>query len=655
MSIKFKLYLTGIVALVGLGLVFIINEIGARQIDRAFQVAHTIQQSEVHLLQARRNEKDFLARKNLEYRKKLDNIVDMSLEELSAVAAAEPEMAAEANNVSSQMQLYKEQFAALTDLVVQLGLSEDKGLSGSLRDAIHKAEAIISAQNDNELLALMLTLRRHEKDYMLRSNVKYIDKFKTDHSKMLGVLNASTAYPEQTKAEMLKYMDAYLVAFTNYASTAEQATASLENLRKTAGSVEPALEQLVEEIQAIIDAQRASTARVTVIVESATALLLALLIFWVIRSIVGNVTALQFASRKVAKGDYDACAQISFTGELESLRLDIVSMVQELKRNMEIAAEKERHALEQSGMAKTAMEEAHKEKEHASALLTTMKDVAAQAAAIAGELTSASDELSAQSAIINEGAELQKQQTEEVATAMEQMNATVLDVSSNASHAAEGAEEARRHALSGASIVDNVIQATTEAHTKSVALTSSLDELGERAQAIGQIMSVITDIADQTNLLALNAAIEAARAGEAGRGFAVVADEVRKLAEKTMNATGEVRNAITGIQEGTKNNIDAMHQASEVVRKSTELTKTAGESLSSIVQITNTTADQMRSIATASEEQSATSEQITRSTEEISSIAEKTSQNTELATEAIHRLNTLIQKLNGLITRLNAV
>ncbi|MFV0350111.1 MAG: hypothetical protein ACK5JO_16175, partial [Halodesulfovibrio sp.] len=121
-------------ALVGLGLVFIINQIGANQIDRAFQVAHTIQQSEVHLLQARRNEKDFLARKNLEYRKKLEDIVNKSLEELSEVAAAEPEMAAEANNVSSQMKTYKEQFATLTDLVVQLGLSEDKGLSGTLRE-----------------------------------------------------------------------------------------------------------------------------------------------------------------------------------------------------------------------------------------------------------------------------------------------------------------------------------------------------------------------------------------------------------------------------------------------------------------------------------------------------------------------------------------
>ncbi|UZP68096.1 methyl-accepting chemotaxis protein [Desulfovibrio mangrovi] len=654
MSIKIKLYLIGIVALTGLGIIFGINLFGSQKINAAFDTAHMIQLSEVHLLQARRNEKDFLARKDLGYKAKLETVVKQCIQDLNTVAKDEPGLAKELDHVISLIEQYRDQFTTLSDYVVELGLTEDKGLSGTLREAIHKAEGIITAQQDTELLSLMLTLRRHEKDFMLRGDTKYIERFTRSHAQMLDTLNASETYSEQTKADIRTNLDTYLTAFNAYAETANNVAASIEGLRETVRKVEPELEQLVETVLLLLDKRSHDIARITTVVELATGLVLALLIFWVIRSIVSNVSSLQQASRMVAEGHYDACSKISFTGELESLRQDIVDMVGELKNNMERAAQKEQDALEESRKANIATEEAHREKEHASTLLETMKDVASQAASIALELTSASDELSSQARIINDGSEIQKRQTEEVATAMEQMNATVLEVSNHASHAAGGAEEALKHAESGASIVNDVIKATTEAHSQSVALTTSLDELGERAEAIGQIMGVITDIADQTNLLALNAAIEAARAGEAGRGFAVVADEVRKLAEKTMNATGEVRSAILGIQEGTKTNIKAMHEASEVVRKSTELTKTAGDSLTSIVSITNSTADQMRSIATAAEEQSAASEQITRSTEEISNIAMKTSDNTVRASEAIHRLNELIQSLNHLIQRLNA-
>lgn len=232
---------------------------------------------------------------------------------------------------------------------------------------------------------------------------------------------------------------------------------------------------------------------------------------------------------------------------------------------------------------------------------------------------------------------------------MEEMNATVREVAQNAQQAAGIADQARQQAQEGAQIVNSAVKGIESVHEQSLALRQDMDLLGKQAENIGQVMGVIADIADQTNLLALNAAIEAARAGEAGRGFAVVADEVRKLAEKTMTATQEVGQAIGGIQNGTKKNILNVEQSATAIEDATRLSIRSGDSLKQILEYVHLVNDQVQAIATASEQQSAASDEIGRSVEQVATISAETAQTMENAAHAVDGLAQQAQVLQRLI------
>ncbi|SMF35513.1 methyl-accepting chemotaxis protein [Desulfovibrio gilichinskyi] len=281
-----------------------------------------------------------------------------------------------------------------------------------------------------------------------------------------------------------------------------------------------------------------------------------------------------------------------------------------------------------------------------------ISDAAESATEISNQVASFSEALAAQIEQSSRGAEEQSAMASEAATAMDEMNSTVFEVARNASTAAGSADVAQEKALAGDKMVVKAVETIAEVHAISDALSHDMAELGTQAEGIGHIMGVITDIADQTNLLALNAAIEAARAGEAGRGFAVVADEVRKLAEKTMTATGEVGSYITQIQNSTRKNIVSAEKSTESILTVTELINKSGDILKEIVASISETSDQVRSIATASEQQSAASEEISRSTGQINTIAGETAQAMTESAEAVSRLTSLARELNAIIAKM---
>ena len=280
-----------------------------------------------------------------------------------------------------------------------------------------------------------------------------------------------------------------------------------------------------------------------------------------------------------------------------------------------------------------------------------MSEVVGRITDSANLLASASEQLSASSTQIEGGASKQSGQTGQAATAMEEMSATVIEVAKNAQQVSESSSNAQEIAVNGGEVVKQAITAMQEVSESTSNTAETIGKLGKSSEEIGAIVSVINDIADQTNLLALNAAIEAARAGEQGRGFAVVADEVRKLAERTTSATKEISGMIGSIQSETSSAVESMGQGTDKVDNGVKLVHEAGEALGKIVSGVQSVTDMISHIATSTEEQSATTDEITRSMDSISDIAKSNVQAIGEVSKATGEMARLATELKELVSR----
>ncbi|SDK83321.1 methyl-accepting chemotaxis protein [Maridesulfovibrio ferrireducens] len=649
MTIKQKLWLMGLMAILGLLTIFVVDIVGSNLMKEAMNIEEKAFHAEISMLQSRRSEKDFLMRKDLKYIsifKESSKTMQTDLEALKGSSLNE--LAIEGLNYSS---MYVDSFLKVTEDHIRLGLSENDGLQKQLRDTIHLVEKVI-LEEDSSLEVMVHKLRRNEKDFIMRQDGKYLDKFKSNILLLTTRINESDYSPKITEL-LLKHLNLYQDDMNNYAQLSLKIKSNENKFRKTVHKMEPILEKLALEAESFLNARQSQITYTIFGVEIVTAIILLLTIALIIRSILTQLDLLQKCARDVSEGKYEACEKIKLTGELETLRNIIAQMVVVLKQSMDTADQKSIEADHQAENAKKAMKEAHSEKEYATSLLDTMSTISDQAATIAVSLNSAAEELSMQAKGIKDGADNQRDRTQETATAVDEMSATILEVARNSSDASTGTIEASNKAQEGSAIVEEVVSSTEEVQARTKDLKNALAEQSTRANAIGQIMSVISDIADQTNLLALNAAIEAARAGDAGRGFAVVADEVRKLAEKTMVATQEVGTAITGIQTGTTSSLNIMTKTETAVTVCAEQATKAGDALKSIVDLVTESADRVQSIATAAEEQSAACEQINVSTMEINTISTETSASVDQSIEAVEDITKLASDLHSLIEKLN--
>lgn len=278
-----------------------------------------------------------------------------------------------------------------------------------------------------------------------------------------------------------------------------------------------------------------------------------------------------------------------------------------------------------------------------------LKGVIGNISQASNQIASASEELSSTAEQMSRGMQQQTSQTSQIASAMEEMSATVLEVAKNSQSASSSANDASSTAQKGGEVVTRTISGMMSIAATVEQSARTIGELGKSSDQIGEIVAVIDDIADQTNLLALNAAIEAARAGEQGRGFAVVADEVRKLAERTTKATKEIAQMIKNIQKETGSAVSAMEAGTKEVNEGVTLANQAGESLVQIVAAVQKVNDMIRQIATAAEQQSTAAEEISKSIEEIASVTKETSQGSNQTATASHELSRMATELQGTV------
>ncbi|MBI4848400.1 MAG: methyl-accepting chemotaxis protein [Nitrospirae bacterium] len=290
-----------------------------------------------------------------------------------------------------------------------------------------------------------------------------------------------------------------------------------------------------------------------------------------------------------------------------------------------------------------------------------LAEITQQVSCAIHRITDVSGNLLASSEVIARDTKDQVSNTVKVASAVEMMSVVVYDVTRNSGMAASSAKEAAVLAVKGGEVVAETIKGMNNISRSVKESADTIEALGTRSQQIGEIIKVIDDIANQTNLLALNAAIEAARAGEQGRGFAVVADEVRKLAERTTSATNEISGMIKSIQQETQNAVSSMHSATKEVESGVNMANQADDSLKQIVASVQDVMDMVQQIDTAAKQQSSTGEDVSTDLQEISNENQRTADVAQKYYGMTLELGDITQELKALIshfgtcTGLNAV
>jgi methyl-accepting chemotaxis protein len=284
-------------------------------------------------------------------------------------------------------------------------------------------------------------------------------------------------------------------------------------------------------------------------------------------------------------------------------------------------------------------------------LVNKIRTIISQISQTSEQVSSSAVQLQSNAEQMATGAEEVAAQASTVATAGEEMSATSGDIAQNCQMASEGSQQASAAAVSGAQVVDDTIKVMNSISERVRSSARAVESLGSRSDQIGEIVGTIEDIADQTNLLALNAAIEAARAGEQGRGFAVVADEVRALAERTTRATREIGEMIKAIQQETKSAVIAMEEGVNEVSRGSEKAADSGKALEQILQQINDVNLQIHQVATAAEEQTATTSEISNNMQQITEVVSQTSRGAQDSAAAAHKLSALADDLRRIVSQ----
>ncbi|MCE0555826.1 methyl-accepting chemotaxis protein [Motilimonas sp. E26] len=606
MLIKHKFIANSLVITVGLFLLFSLLIIKISELEKLSKTALVAESLKTDMLMLRRHEKDFLARKDLKYQQKFNDSFANTSEHLAAIRQFYQETnlpSTEIDITIKAMEQYQVMFNQLVELQISAGLDHESGLNGALRDSAHAAEQLYKNVSDFESLSNYLMLRRFEKDFMLRLDLKYLDRF----NKLI------TTMIEGNQGEVKQSLIDYHARFNKYVKQ-EQAIGLnsneglLSKLRSTIHQTEDALDTVEQQIKSIITESIDNTKNQAMLIFGI--IILAIIAFSIAlsRSILAPLTRLS-----------DTMSDINHNKDL-SKRANI-----------------------------TGSDEIASVGQNFDEMLATFQDLIQDVNHAVDTLSSAAEELSLNASETRQGIANQLHETDMVATAVTEMGSTIDDIARNTEAAAHRAGDTNNNAIKGRQSVDQTIDKINNLANSLTLSSKAVEELEQESQTIGQVLEVIRGIAEQTNLLALNAAIEAARAGEQGRGFAVVADEVRSLAQRTQNSTQEISNIISSLQGKTSSIVDLIKNCHGQGQESTEQAELAGELLEQITRDVTNISETSTQIAAAIEEQSTVAAEVNRNIVNIRDIAETSNQaashTSQASEEILNQANVLTQSV----------
>ena len=618
MNIKQKLILTtglAVAVLLTLVAVFFYAETKLNTLMATKEMVH---QQETNMLLMRRHEKDFLARNDTKYVQRLNDVAKQMIaqqQHLDSVFAEIELPSAEFDHLARLFSEYQQKFEQLAQAKVTMGLTPKEGLIGELRSAVHNIESLLKSLNKDELLVTMLQLRRHEKDFMLRLDMKYLSRFDTTLDELKQRIATAQDISAPQKETLLTLADAYQLKFTQYVKQQQSIGLSsdqglLGDMRQTIHQTESQLTNMAESMSAFTNTAMGKIEQF-VIVFTIVVLVLLIVIAWRIASSINRSLALIHSAMLNIDQSQDLSLRIDYDGKDEIG--DVSRSINQMLSGFQAVVGSVNHTVTQMN-------------QQTQQLSNTAKRTAIDA-------------------------ERQRDETDMVASSVTEMVGTIEDIAHSMETAVVKTQTAQNSANEGHAKVSSAIDRISGLSQRLQESVSTADALATESQSISSVLNVIQDIAEQTNLLALNAAIEAARAGEQGRGFAVVADEVRALASRTHDATIEVSTIINSLQERSRTIVNIMKTCDEDGLKSREEASIIGDVLTTITHEVNEIADMAHAVASAIGQQSIAANEVSRNVEVIREITSDTSEAVKLNSQASQDISSQAHQLEEVVSK----